>query len=46
MDEEASDLVRESGAGALDTVLAADVPSPVWQRVVHGERGESNGLLM
>lgn len=46
LEDEASDLVREGGADALDTVLVADVSSPVWQRTVHGEHGEGGGLLM
>ncbi|WP_328299183.1 hypothetical protein OG389_16140 [Streptomyces sp. NBC_00435] len=46
VDEEASDLVRADGVDALDTLLVAEVPTPVWQRVVHGERGEGGVLLM
>ncbi|MFE1763883.1 hypothetical protein ACFW81_06650 [Streptomyces angustmyceticus] len=46
VEEEASDLVREDGVDALDTLLVAQVPTPVWQRVVHGERGSGNALLM
>ncbi|MFJ4001777.1 hypothetical protein [Streptomyces parvus] len=46
VEEEASDLVREDGVDALDTLLSAQVPAPVWQRVVHGERGSGSSLLM
>ncbi|MFE9413896.1 hypothetical protein ACFYN0_34700 [Streptomyces sp. NPDC006704] len=46
LDEEASDLVREGGVESLDTLLVAEIASPVWQRVVHGLRGEGSGLLM
>ncbi|MCF3129115.1 hypothetical protein [Streptomyces olivochromogenes] len=45
LEGEVSELVRESGVEALDTVLVADVPALVWQRTVHGERGEGSGLL-
>ncbi|MFI5700883.1 hypothetical protein ACIA78_12640 [Streptomyces xanthochromogenes] len=46
VEEEASDLVREEGVGALSTLLVVEVPAPVWQRVVHGDHGEGGGLLM
>ncbi|MFB7435161.1 hypothetical protein ACFCZ5_27870 [Streptomyces microflavus] len=46
VEEEASDLVREDGVDALDTLLSAQVPALVWQRVVHGERGSGSSLLM
>ncbi|MFQ6198406.1 hypothetical protein [Streptomyces sp. NPDC000405] len=46
LEEEASDLVREDDVEALDTLLVAQVPTPVWQRVVHGERGSGSALLM
>ncbi|MEV5910522.1 hypothetical protein ACWEGX_09730 [Streptomyces chartreusis] len=46
LEEEASDLVRERGMQALDTLLVAEIASPVWQRVVHGEHGGGSGLLM
>ncbi|MDX3486612.1 hypothetical protein [Streptomyces sp. ID05-18] len=46
VDEEASDLVRADGVDALETLLVADVPTPVWQRVVHGEHGDGGTLLM
>lgn len=44
--EEASDLVREDGMDALETLLVAEVPTPMWQHVVHGECGEGGSLLM
>jgi hypothetical protein len=46
LEEEASDLVRDRGVEALDTLLVAEIASPLWQRVVHGEHGEGSGLLM
>ncbi|MFF9217410.1 hypothetical protein [Streptomyces viridosporus] len=46
VDEEASNLVREDGVDALETLLVAEIPAPVWQRVVHGERGGGGLLLM
>ncbi|MFD9303754.1 hypothetical protein ACFWCB_14085 [Streptomyces sp. NPDC060048] len=45
LEEEASDLVREKGVDALQTLLVAEVATPVWQRTVHGERGRGDSLL-
>ncbi|MER5691143.1 hypothetical protein ACWDBO_05970 [Streptomyces mirabilis] len=46
LEEEASDLVRESGVEALNTLLVAEIPASVWRRTVHAERGEGGGLLV
>ncbi|MFE5844282.1 hypothetical protein ACFQ7N_21930 [Streptomyces niveus] len=46
VEEAVFDLVREDGVDALDTLLVVEVPTPMWQRVVHGERGSGSALLM
>ncbi|MDI3409451.1 hypothetical protein [Streptomyces cavernicola] len=46
VDEEASQLLYDKGVDALDAVLVAEVPTLVWQRTVHGDRGEGSGVLM
>ncbi|MHA4816143.1 hypothetical protein ACXZ65_17505 [Streptomyces aculeolatus] len=46
VEEEASGLLHEGGVDAFDSVLVVDVSTPVWQRTVHGERGDGSGVLM
>ncbi|MET7794673.1 hypothetical protein ABZV25_12940 [Micrococcus luteus] len=46
LEEEASELVQEGGVEALNAALVADIPTLVWQRTIHGERGEGSGLLV
>lgn len=45
VEEEASDLFGEQGLEAFSTLLVAEVPTPVWHRLVHGERGEGCSRL-
>lgn len=44
--EEASALLSKGGVDALDTLLVTEVATSVWQRVVHGERGDGGSPLM
>ncbi|MFJ6730542.1 hypothetical protein ACIQPQ_37225 [Streptomyces sp. NPDC091281] len=46
LEEEVSDLVRDGGVEALDTLFVTEIASPRWQRVVHGTRGRGSALLI